>query len=59
MKKRKYIPPTVEVFVYMPEKGYAASYALDNTDIVFDVSDSLENVTEGKNYSLFGDDTWF
>lgn len=57
--KKNYIPPKVEVFVYKVEKGYASSYCLDNTNIIFDVSDSLENVTEGNNYSLFDDDTWF
>ena len=57
--KRKYVPPMLEVYEYEVEHGYAQSQSLDPTDIVFDVSDSLEDVKEGKGYSLYGEDAWY
>ena len=56
--KTQYIAPAIEVFEYRVEKGYGASVHTDPI-LILDVSDSLENVREGNNYDLFGDDTWF
>lgn len=57
--KKEYIPPMLEVFEYKVERGFAQSAHTDPNDLLMDVSDSLENVTEGKNYDLFGDDNWY
>jgi hypothetical protein len=58
--KKEYIPPVLEIFEYNVEKGYALSSSQDpNTDIVLDLSDSLENVNEGNNYGIYGNDIWY
>lgn len=54
--KKEYIPPTLEVFTYVVEKGFANS---PNPDLLFDVSDSLENVEKGTTYTFYDDDEWF
>lgn len=54
--KLEYVPPILEVFQYVVERGFAES---PNPNLVMDVSDSLEDVTEGKNYNLYGNDEWY
>ena len=57
--KKKYVPPTLEVFQYKVEHGFAQSAQAEPDYMLMDVSDSLENVKEGHNYNLFGDDNWY
>lgn len=52
--KKKYAPPMLEVFEYTVERGFAGSH-----EPVFDLTDSLEDVREGKHYDLFGEDEWY
>ena len=56
--KKQYIPPTLEVFEYTVERGYAASEYIDPNILILDVSDSLEDVREGNEYNLFNEDRW-
>jgi hypothetical protein len=55
--EREYIPPLIEIFEYEVERGYAMSK--DPSNLTFDVSDSLEDVHEGKHYDIFGEDNWY
>ena len=57
--KKPYIAPQLEVYQYEVERGFAQSAHLEPDEFLADVSDSLENVTEGHQYNLYVDDTWF
>lgn len=57
--KKQYIPPKLEVFEYAVERGFAQSAHAEPDFLLMDVSDSLENVKEGQNYDLFGEDNWY
>ena len=57
--KKQYIPPKLEVFEYVVERGFAQSAHAEPDFLLMDVSDSLENVKEGNNYNLFNEDNWY
>lgn len=57
--KHVYISQILEVFEYKVERGFAQSAHTEPIYFIGDVSLDNEEITEGDDYSLWGEDIWY